>query len=228
MFSVSELPSLAGKTVIVTGANTGLGLESAKQLAAKGATVVLACRDVAKGRVALAAVEAVKADGGSVELEQLDLGDLASIKGFADRFNASERPLHVLLNNAGIMHTPFGKTSFGVEQQFGVNHCGHFSLTAQLMGALKRSQPSRVVNLSSSLHQDCPADGMLLDDHNWERHTYTIQAGYGHAKAANILFSQELARRLEGTDVRVNSVHPGFVKTGKFPFVFPAVVTVQY
>lgn len=200
---------MQGKVAIVTGSNTGIGKETARGLAQRGATVVLACRDVAK---AGAARDDIARSTGrtDVEVEALDLGSTASIRAFAARFKEKHARLDVLVNNAGVWATSRGTTSDGFESTFGVNHLGTFLLTQELLPLLKSSAPSRVVVLSSALHY---RGKMAWDDLQYERRKYSGTAAYNQSKLANVLFTIALARRLEGTKVTVNAVHPGVVAT---------------
>ena len=200
---------MQGKVCIVTGSNTGIGKETARGLAQRGATVVLACRDVVK---AGAARDDIARSTGrtDVEVEALDLGSTASIRAFAARFKAKHDRLDVLVNNAGVWTTSRATTSDGFESIFGVNHLGTFLLTQELLPLLKSSAPSRIVVLSSALHY---RGKMVWDDLQYERRKYSGTAAYNQSKLANVLFTIALARRLEGTKVTVNAVHPGVVAT---------------
>jgi NAD(P)-dependent dehydrogenase (short-subunit alcohol dehydrogenase family) len=200
---------LHGKLVLVTGGSSGLGQESARALAARGAHVVLTARDAAKGR---AAVESIRASTGNpaVELEELELGSLASVRAFAERFLARHGRLDVLLNNAGVMACPLGHTSDGFELQFGTNHLGHFLLTCLLAPALRRGAPSRVVSLSSRGHHLAPVD---FDDPNFTERPYQKWASYGQSKTANVLFAVGLERRLGAAGVHAYALHPGAIMT---------------
>jgi NAD(P)-dependent dehydrogenase (short-subunit alcohol dehydrogenase family) len=198
-----------GKICIVTGSNTGIGKETARGLAQRGATVILACRDVAK---AGAARDDIAASTGrtDVEVEALDLGSAASIRAFAARFKEKHPRLDLLVNNAGVWLTSRAVTAEGFESTFGVNHLGTFLLTRELLPLLKSSSPSRVVVLSSKLHYN---GKMVWDDLQYERRKFSGPAAYNQSKLANVLFTKALARRLEGTGVTVNAVHPGVVAT---------------
>lgn len=200
---------MQGKVAIVTGSNTGIGKETARGLAQRGATVVLACRDVVK---AGAARDDIARSTGrtDVEVEALDLGSTASIRAFAARFKEKHARLDVLVNNAGVWSTSRGTTSDGFESTFGVNHLGTFLLTQELLPLLKESAPSRVVVLSSALHYRGKMD---WDDLQYERRKYSGTSAYNQSKLANVLFTIALAKRLEGTKVTVNAVHPGVVAT---------------
>jgi NAD(P)-dependent dehydrogenase (short-subunit alcohol dehydrogenase family) len=205
---------LSSRTYVVTGANSGIGLVTARQLAAQGAEVVLACRNPEQGKRAAAQIRA-EVPHARVEVRTLDLGSLASVRAFASTFNAEHSSLHGLVNNAGVMNTPRGKTVDGFETQFGVNHLGHFLLTQLLTDALKRGAPSRVVNLASAYHDRAMGrDGAIhFDDLNFERRKYDGWEAYAQSKLANVLHAQQLALRLRDSGVTCVSVHPGWVRT---------------
>ena len=200
-----------GRTAVVTGANTGIGLETARMLALKGAHVVLACRNVEKGRAAVERVLAARPVG-SVTLAALDLSDLDSVAAFATTFTASHARLDLLINNAGVMVPPLGRTKQGFELQLGTNHLGHFALAARLLPLAQRTAGARVVVVSSAAQNFGRID---QDDLNWERRSYRPWAAYCQSKLANQLFALELHRRLAaaGSHVRVTSAHPGFTAT---------------
>ena len=200
---------LTGKVVLITGATTGLGKESARALGAAGATVVLTARTAEKGRVAVEQLLEL-VPGGDFSFEVMELGSLASVRAFTDRFLASHDRLDVLLANAGIMAVPYGTTEDGFELQFGTNHLGHFVLVNRLMPLLKASAPSRIVNLSSAGHF---ASGIIWDDPNFETNEYSKMDAYGQSKTANILFTVELERRYGDSGVHAWAVHPGMVMT---------------
>jgi NAD(P)-dependent dehydrogenase (short-subunit alcohol dehydrogenase family) len=206
---VLEDLDLHGKLVLITGGSSGLGQESARALAARGAHVVLTARDTAKGR---GVVDAIVASTGNqkVELEQLELDSLASVRAFAQRFLARHDRLDVLLNNAGVMACPLGHTKDGFELQFGTNHLGHFLLTCLLAPALKKAAPSRVVSLSSRGHHLAPVD---FQDPNFERRDYQKWVSYGQSKTANVLFAVGLERRLGPAGVHAYALHPGAIMT---------------
>ncbi|MFE9577422.1 oxidoreductase [Nocardia sp. NPDC006044] len=194
----SDLPSFAGRRVVVTGANSGLGLVVTRELARVGAHVVLAVRDVARGRAVAGQID------GSTEVRALDLADLASIRRFADEWTGE---LDVLVNNAGIMLVPAGKTKDGFESQIGTNHLGHFALTNLLLPHLT----DRVVTVSSHAHRRGTVD---LDDLNWETRKYSAAGAYAQSKLANLLFTLELQRRLTAAgSLRAHSAHPGWAAT---------------
>ena len=198
-WTAADLPSQAGRTFIVTGANSGIGLPTARGLAEAGAHVVLAVRDVARGE------EAAESIAGDCEVRQLDLADLASVLAFA---NAWQAELSVLINNAGVMRTPERRTANGFELQIGTNHFGHFALTNLLLPCIT----DRVVTVASNAHR---GGSISLDDLNWERRTYRRWAAYQQSKLANLLFTLELQRRLTaaGSTVRALAAHPGYSAT---------------
>lgn len=196
-----------GKVVIVTGANTGIGKETALDLAKRGATVYMACRDFA--RCEAARQDILKLSNNlNVFNRTLDLGSMESIRKFAREFIAEEKRLDVLVNNAGLMG-PRRETSDGFESLIGVNHLGHFLLTSLLLDLLKKSAPSRVVVVSSIAHKW----GKLNKEDLQSEKSYKAFRAYCQSKLANVLFTRELSKRLAGTGVTVNSVHPGAVKT---------------
>jgi NAD(P)-dependent dehydrogenase (short-subunit alcohol dehydrogenase family) len=200
---------LSGKVAIVTGASSGLGRETSRALASVGCRVYLAGRDEEKlGAAAGEIAEAVP--GAQVDVARLDLTSLQQIRQFAEEFLSHHDRLHLLVNNAGVMNTPFEHTAEGFELQFGTNHVGHFLLTCLLAPALLRDPPSRIVNLSSGGHV---ASDIVWDDPNCERRPYDPFAAYGQSKTANILFTVELERRLSGRGVHAYAVHPGLVAT---------------
>ena len=208
---VSDHARMDGKTVIVTGANTGIGKETALDLAKRGARVIMACRDLKKGETALNDI-VEKTGSKNVVLKQLDLASLKSIREFAENVNKNEPRLHVLINNAGVMLVPeLTKTEDGFEMQMGVNHLGHFLLTNLLLDLLKISTPSRIVVVSSVGHEMFTTK-MKFDNINSET-IYEKWDAYGQSKLANILFARELAKRLDGTGVTVNCLHPGVIFT---------------
>ena len=196
---------------IVTGANAGLGFEASKELARKGACVVMACRNMDKANSALANLKA-EIPNAKLEVLQLDLASLNSIHQFADHFKAKYERLDVLLNNAGIMFGSYKKTEDGFESTFGVDHLGHFALTGLLLDVLQQTPNSRVVNVTSFAHTSGEMD---FDDLMFEN-GYEPGEAYPRAKLANILFTHELQRRFEraGSDCLAVSTNPGFVRTG--------------
>jgi NAD(P)-dependent dehydrogenase (short-subunit alcohol dehydrogenase family) len=200
---------LTGKVALVTGANTGLGLETARGLLAQGATVVLACRDLVKGETARAALVASTGSPNAVLLA-LDLANVARIRKFVAAFEAKFQRLDVLVDNAGVWPRTRRKTVDGFELTFGVNHLGTFLLTTLLLPVLERSAPSRVVVLSSSLHAKAQVD---FEDLQFKVRKHQGTIAYGQSKLCNLLFTFALARRLQGRGVTVNAVHPGVVAT---------------
>lgn len=205
---------LTGKTFIVTGGNSGIGLVTVEQLAKQGAQVVLACRRPAEGERARADIAARGAKG-SVEVAALDLSSLTSVRAFAAAFLAQHRQLHGLVNNAGIMNAPAGKTQDGFESQLGTNHLGHFLLTELVLDALSAAAPSRVVILSSCFHDVAMGRKGHVDfeDLQFERRKYDGWEAYAQSKLANLLHARQLGKRLAGSGVTVASVHPGWVRT---------------
>lgn len=195
---------LTGKRVLITGVGAGLGLETCRAIAVRGAHVVGTVRDLAKGREAIAGF-ATSAPGG-VELVEMDLASLQSVRRCADALLAAGQPFDVIIGNAGVMASPKGVTQDGFETQFGVNHLGHFLLVNRLVPLLHSG--SRIVILSSMAHRMADID---LDDPNFERRPYDAWASYGGAKTANVLYVVELDRRLRERGVRVAAVHPGVV-----------------
>ena len=205
-----DIPDLSGKTVVITGANSGLGLVAADALAAKGAQVVLACRDQAKGRAAEAEIRGRHA-GAKTALMSLDLSSLADIRRFADAVQAAHPRIDVLMNNAGVMALPYRKTADGFEMQFGTNHLGHFALTGLLLDRMLKTDGARVVTVSSGAHR---MGRIRFDDPQWEQ-GYRKWPAYGQSKLANLLFAYELQRRLAAAGATAISVaaHPGYAAT---------------
>jgi len=211
-WTTGDMPDLSGKIIIVTGGNSGLGFESVKAFTMKGAGVVLASRSEDKGEQAR--LEILKEfPGGKITVMQLDLGDLESVRRFAAEFKNKHRKLDVLLNNAGIMMTPYFKTKDGFEGQLGTNHLGHFALTGLLMDMLLKTPGSRIVNVSSGAHKrgDMNFENLQFEDGR----NYSPSRAYGRSKLSNLLFTYELQRRLEsaGKDTIAVAAHPGFALT---------------
>ncbi|KAL6471127.1 hypothetical protein MHYP_G00197770 [Metynnis hypsauchen] len=204
---------LHGKTVIVTGSNTGIGRETAVDLARRGARVILACRSQVRGEAAVAIVKR-ESRSSNVVFMQLDLASLKSVRAFAETFLRTEKRLDILINNAGIYMQ--GTTVDGLGLMFGVNHIGHFLLTNLLLDRLKECAPSRIVTVSSKLHQNGNLDFSLLSAHK-ELGTgdsvFDVFRIYSHSKLCNVLFTHELAKRLQGTSVTCYSLHPGVINS---------------
>ncbi len=200
---------LTGKRILVTGVSAGLGVETARSLAAHGADVVGAARDLAKAEGATADVrDAAAAGGGSFELIELDLASLASVRAAADKLVADGRKFDVIITNAGVMAAPFGKTVDGFETQFGTNHLGHFTFVNRIASLIKDG--GRLVSLASSGHRFSNVD---LDDPNFDRGDYDPWIAYGRAKTANILFAVEFDRRHKDRGIRGVALHPGGIHT---------------
>jgi NAD(P)-dependent dehydrogenase (short-subunit alcohol dehydrogenase family) len=201
------MPDLDGRTILITGANTGIGLATAHALAARGATLVLACRSEARAR---AAIDQISQETGNTHLTPLllDLGDLASVRDAAAGFLAADRPLHVLINNAGLAGQR-GMTPSGFELAFGTNHVGPFLLTSLLLDRLTASAPARIVNVASDAHYSAP--GIDFDAVRRPTRSRTGMAEYSVSKLANVLHAQELGRRREGTGVTTYALHPGVI-----------------
>jgi retinol dehydrogenase-12 len=200
------MAALSGRTFLVTGGNTGIGLATAQSLAARGGRVHIACRSEQKGAAAVAAIAAATGSD-QVAFLQLDLADLGSVRAAAQTFLAQEEPLHVLINNAGVAGRR-GLTQDGFELLFGVNHLGHFAFTTALLDCLTSSQ-GRIVNVSSDAHYQAP--GVDFDRLRRPARTIAAMREYAVSKLCNVLFTQELARRLAGTGVTAYALHPGVV-----------------
>jgi NAD(P)-dependent dehydrogenase (short-subunit alcohol dehydrogenase family) len=200
--------NLRGKRVLVTGVSAGLGVETARALFAHGADVVGAARDLVKAKAATAEVRTAASNGGKLELVELDLAALDSVRACADELVDDGKPFDLVIANAGVMACPFGKTADGFETQFGTNHLGHFVLVNRIASLMKPG--SRLVNLSSAGHRYSDVD---LDDPNFERSPYDPWVAYGRSKTANILFAVEFDRRHKGEGIRAAAVHPGGIRT---------------
>jgi NAD(P)-dependent dehydrogenase (short-subunit alcohol dehydrogenase family) len=205
--AILEGVSLSGKRVLVTGVSAGLGVETARALAAHGAEVVGAARDLTKAKAATAGVRAA-ANGGGLELIELDLASLESVRVCADALVDDGKPFDLVIANAGVMAAPLGKTVDGFETQFGTNHLGHFVLVNRIASLMKPG--ARLVNLSSAGHRYSDVD---LDDPNFERTPYDPWVAYGRSKSANVLFAVEFDRRHKGDGIRATAVHPGGIQT---------------
>jgi NAD(P)-dependent dehydrogenase (short-subunit alcohol dehydrogenase family) len=201
---------LAGKVAIVTGGNSGIGKEAALEIARQGAHVVIAARNPTKAAAAVDEIVANADARGRVETIPLDLASLASVRAFADAFTAQHDRLDILLNNAGVVLRKRIETVDGHETQFQVNHLGHFLLTNLLYGPLARAAPARVINVSSYAHSTARG-GLDFDDLDWERRRYRGFAVYSATKLMNVLFTRELARRVDPDVFTANALHPGFV-----------------
>lgn len=203
------MSEMQGKTVLITGANQGLGKASAMALGKMGAKLVLVCRSEEKARAAIAEIE--KQGAREIDLIVGDLSSQAEVRRIAAKFQARHQRLDVLMNNAGVIVPSRRTTVDGIEETFAINHLIYFLLTDLLLDVLKASRPSRIVNVSSEAHRGAK---MHWDDLQFAKGGYKPFTAYGQTKLCNILFTRELARRLEGTRVTANSLHPGFVSTG--------------
>jgi NAD(P)-dependent dehydrogenase (short-subunit alcohol dehydrogenase family) len=203
-WTTANIPDQTGRTAVITGANTGLGYETAAALAAKGAQVVLAVRNLDKGKEAADHITH-RNPGANVSLQELDLTSLESVHAAAEQLKSNYDAIDLLINNAGVMFTPKSTTTDGFELQFGTNHLGHFAFTGQLLDRLLAAPGSRVVTVSSIGHR---LSSIRFDDLQWERR-YSRVAAYGQSKLANLLFTYELQRRLTGTHTIAVAAHPG-------------------
>ncbi len=200
-----------GKTVLITGANAGIGFEAALALAQKDAEVILAVRNPEKGNRAMGKI-LEKYSPAKVRVMDLDLANLESVKNFAQEFTSAFSTLNILINNAGVMIPPFTQTADGFELQMGTNHLGHFALTALLFPVLRKTPGARIVNVASMAHK---RGNINLEDLNWQKRSYNAFLAYGDSKLANLLFTYELARRLDKANAGILSVaaHPGWSDT---------------
>jgi NAD(P)-dependent dehydrogenase (short-subunit alcohol dehydrogenase family) len=212
--------SLAGKVAVVTGAGAGLGAETARVLALGGARVVMAVRNVPAGESVARGLRASLPPSAALEVMPLDLADTRSIRAFARDLQARHPALHLLINNAGVMATPLGRTTDGFETQMGINHLGHFLLTTLLLDRLRSSAPARVVVVASNAHRRGSRDGVLAtlgsdsdSDPHYHKRKYQPFVAYGDSKLANIVFARALAHRLAGSGVTALSLHPGVIPT---------------
>lgn len=207
-----DVPKQDGRIAIVTGANSGIGFETARVLAARGATVIMACRNPQRGQAAVKLLKDAHPDY-LVEFIPLDLSSLESIQAFASTFKSLYNRLDLLVNNAGVMVPPYSKTKEGFELQFGTNHLGHFALTGLLIELMENTENSRIVNVSSMAHK---AGKLNFSDLNWESRSYKPWQAYGDSKIANLYFTFELQRRLQenGHEIKVTAAHPGWTETG--------------
>jgi NAD(P)-dependent dehydrogenase (short-subunit alcohol dehydrogenase family) len=209
-WTAAEIPDQSGRVALVTGANSGLGFVTARELARAGARVVMACRNEVKGREAVRAVE-VRTPGAAVELELLDLASLESVRAFAERMGESHPEIDLLINNAGVMAPPRTETADGFELQLGTNHLGHFALTGLLLESLEGREDARIVTLSSGAHRG----GRIAFDNLDGRRHYFRWSAYSQSKLANLMFALELDRRLRaaGSSVKSLAAHPGWSAT---------------
>lgn len=200
---------MTGKTVIITGANSGLGKATAQELARRGARVILACRDIGSGLAAATKIRQ-QASADMVVVRYLDLSSFGSIRSFVNTVLRNEMHIDVLINNAGVFQCPYATTKEGYELQMGVNHLGHFLLTNLLLQRLKNSQPSRIVVVTSNLYKkgNIKVPHLVMTERGYDK-----KQAYANSKLANALFARELAHRLKGTGVRVYAVSPGMVYT---------------
>lgn len=210
-WTTNDIPDQSGRIAIVTGSSSGIGLETARALAAHSATIILAIRDTSKGHAALDEINQLHPEA-DVHLMTLDLADLNSVTRFTDEYKKSYSHLDLLINNAGIMIPPYSKTKDGFEMQFGTNHLGHFALTGLLLNLLLQTPKSRIVNVSSGAHK---WGNLNFDDLNWEKRKYKKWKAYGDSKLANIYFTYELQKKLEaaGSTTIVTAAHPGYTAT---------------
>jgi len=203
---------LDGKTVVITGANTGIGKETALDLSRRGAKIVMLCRNVEKGETA--AKEVRKNSEGDVVVQKMDLASLKSVRECCEQLGKSLNKIDILINNAGVMACPEMKTKDGFEMQIGTNHFGHFLLTNLLMPLIKEAAPgARIINVSSSTHE---FGKIQWEDINWDKTPYSPFKAYSQSKLANVLFTKELARREDGSGVTVYALHPGAINTELF------------
>ncbi len=210
-WDIRDIRDQTGKTAIVTGGSSGLGLETASVLAQKNARVIIAVRNLEKGNAASNVIKKTFPDA-DITIMKLDLSDLSSITAFAGKFNSRFSQLDLLINNAGVMAPPFQKTTDGFELQMGTNHLGHFALTGHLIDVIKNTPKSRIVTVSSMAHKMGNID---FDDLNWEKRSYKKWNAYGDSKIANLYFTYALQKRLEqdGSHVIAAAAHPGWTAT---------------
>jgi NAD(P)-dependent dehydrogenase (short-subunit alcohol dehydrogenase family) len=225
-WTTADIPDQTGRTAVITGANTGLGYETATALAAKGAHVVLAVRNIEKGKAA-ADLIARAHPGANVAIQELDLTSLESVRAAADQLRANHESIDLLINNAGVMTTPKSTTKDGFELQFGTNHLGHFAFTNLLLDRVLAVPGSRIVTVSSQGHRFA-RNGIRFDDLQSER-SYSRIGAYGQAKLANLMFTYELQRRLQGTNTIAVAAHPGGSNTElvrNSPAVFRSIADI--
>lgn len=207
----NNIPDQRGKVIIVTGSSSGIGFEAARVLASKNATIIIAVRNMEKGNAAANKIRA-QHNNSDIQVMELDLASLESVRVFASRFKEKYEKLDILINNAGVMIPPYSKTDDGFELQFGTNHLGHFALTGLLMEFLNKSNEARIVNVSSAAHKYGKID---FADLNWEKRKYKPISAYGDSKIANLYFTYELKKKLEKSksNVKVTAAHPGWTAT---------------
>lgn len=210
-WNTENIPDQSSRVVIVTGSSSGIGYEAARVLANKNAEVIIAVRSLDKGNAAAGKIRAQN-KGANVKVMLLDLADLASVKSFSNEFKNGYSKLDLLINNAGVMIPPYGKTKDGFELQFGTNHLGHFALTAQLLPLLTATAGSRIVNVSSGAHN---VGNLNFDDLTWEKRGYSSWRAYGDSKIANLYFTYELDKKLKdsGAGTIATAAHPGYTDT---------------
>jgi NAD(P)-dependent dehydrogenase (short-subunit alcohol dehydrogenase family) len=222
-WTTNNISDLTGQTAIITGSNTGLGKETATILAGKNANVMLAVRNIIKGEDAALEIKN-QFPQSHIKVMELDLSSLKSVKIFANNILKEYKQINYLINNAGVMVPPYSKTEDGFELQFGTNHLGHFALTGHLLSLLKATSGSRIVNVSSMMHN---SGNLNFDDLNWEKRDYNASSSYADSKIANLYFTYELARKLKKYDLKVTAAHPGWTATdlqrysGLFSFFNP-------
>jgi NAD(P)-dependent dehydrogenase (short-subunit alcohol dehydrogenase family) len=200
---------LYGRHVLITGGTSGLGAETARVLASIGASVTITGRNASRGEVIAAGL--ASGGGCAARFEYLDLGSLSSVRDFADRYRATGRPLHILINNAGIMATPFSRTADGFESQFGTNHLGHFALTTGLLPALRAAGGARIIAVSSRAHR---RSDVVFDDPNYCHRPYDPWEAYGQSKTANALFAVGVTQEYAADGITANALMPGAINTG--------------
>ena len=210
-WTAEKVPGLEGKIAIVTGSSSGIGFETTRVLADNGAEVIIAVRNKEKGDIAVQKI-ATQNSKANIKVMLLDLADLKSVKQFANNFKQKYSTLDLLINNAGVMMPPYGKTKDGFELQFGTNHLGHFALTGQLIDVLKNTSNSRIINVSSGAHNWGNID---FNDLSWQNRKYKASRAYGDSKLANLYFTYELQYRLKNnnSNLIVTAAHPGWTAT---------------
>lgn len=211
-WTAADIPDQTGRTLLVTGANSGIGLEAARELARKGARVIMACRSLDKAKAAAAHIRADVGAAASLEIRALDLASLDAVRACAEAVMADHDTLHGLINNAGVAGLPYRATADGFEMQLGTNHLGHFALTAALIPLLRATDGARVVNVASIMHR---AGAIRFGDPHWRTGRYNPWLAYSQSKLANLLFTYGLQRRLEAASEGVSAVacHPGYSST---------------